>query len=218
MDLLFPLAPLSAKNKNEFEDIQWKAWGVAAMLNPNSKKFGFNINSTYQNEIYGEHDNSDQDEAGDLTWDNFVKAFPEYIPFLNKHHFYHGCTMISRAVEGPHRHGFGELTYTYPLQGCEKITVQMVKPVNEEDAGKWWLNNNEQYDIIATHKCVNGNPFMIAANNFHKTSEPPDFINGHTIFTVWHSIISNKPEHYPHIIRMMNYLQFPLIEDDLKCF
>lgn len=203
---------MSTKNRNEFEDVQWRAWETAAKLNPNSLKFGFNINSTYQNEVYPEHDDSPKEEweAGDLTWENFIKEFPQYVQFLDNHHFYHGCTMISRAVEGPHRHGFGELTFTYPLRGCSDLVVSMVTPTIDTDKDKWWLNNNEPFATDLTHVCKDGHPFMLKANHFHKTEEAPKFINGHTILTVWHSILSNKPEHYPHIVRMMNLLEFPI--------
>lgn len=208
-NLIFPIT-LSNSNRNLFEDIQWKAWETAIKLNPNAKKCGFNINSTYQCEIYPEHDNSPKEEweSGDLTWDNFIRDFPEYTAFLDKHHFYHGCTMISRAVEGAHRHGNGELTFTYPLQSCNNLQVFMVTPTNEEDKQKSWLNHGEQTKIDLVHRCKDGHPFMLKANHFHKTSEPPIFKNGDTIITVWHSILSNDSMHYSSIVRMMNLLQY----------
>lgn len=209
MSLILPINKLSLPNKALFEDIQWKAWNTAIKLNPNAARFGFNINSTYQNEIYSEHDEIENTQTSDLTWNNFIEEFPDYIKFVEHYKFYKGCTMISRAVEGPHRHGFGELTFTYPLTGCDGIKVQMVKPIDSSDESKWWLNNGEKYQVIEQHICKDGFPFMLAANHFHKTDEAPIFKNGNTIFTVWHCIISNEPNHYGSIHRYYNLLEFP---------
>ena len=209
MSLILPINKLSLPNKALFEDIQWKAWNTAIKLNPNAARFGFNINSTYQNEIYSEHDEIANTQTSDLTWNNFIEEFPDYIKFVEHYKFYKGCTMISRAVEGPHRHGFGELTFTYPLTGCDGIKVQMVKPIDSNDESKWWLNSGEKYQVIEQHICRDGYPFMLAANHFHKTDEAPNFKNGNTIFTVWHCIISNDSNHYGSIHRYYNLLEFP---------
>lgn len=209
MSLIYPINTLSIPNRIRFENIQWRAWNTAIKLNPNAAKFGFNINSTYQNEVYSEHDDIPNEEPGDLTWNNFIEEFPEYLKFLNDNFFYHGCTMLSRAVEGPHRHGNGELTFTYPLAGCDGLKVQMVTPKDKTDEDKWWLNNGEQFDVVEEYVCKNGYPFMIPANHFHKTDEAPIFQNGKTIISVWHSIMSNNPEHYGSIHRYYNLLEFP---------
>lgn len=183
----------SEYNKKEFEQVQHKAWEVAKKLNPKSIKFGFNINSTYQCEIYPEHDYSPKEDwdSGNLTWDNFIKEFPEYIDFCEKHNFYKGCTMIARPIYCAHRHGFGEHTLTYPLSSCDNVKVLCLTPIeiqrlNDQDIH--WLKNNEEYNIDYEYQCVTGQPFILKADHFHKTSDKPEFIDGETIFTVWHEL------------------------------
>jgi hypothetical protein len=209
MNLIRPINTLSAANREKFEDIQWKAWNTAVKLNPLAAKFGFNINSSYQNEVYSEDEEQPNIAPGNLTWSNFIEEFPDYVKFLDEYHFYHGCTMLSRAVAGPHRHGSGQLTFTYPLAGCNGLKVQMVMPKNIADEEKWWLNNGEEYLVLEEFVCRDGYPFMLPANRFHKTDEAPIFQNGKTIITVWHSMMSNNPDHYGSIQRYYNLLEFP---------
>lgn len=179
--------------KREFEDVQWKAWEVAGKLNPKSQIRGFNINSSYQCEIYPESDHSPLEEwnPGDLLWDNFIDLFPEYVLFCEKYNFYKGCTMISRPIYCAHRHGSGEHTVTYPLRACDEVDVLMLTPNNIEwfdQNNKHWLKNNETYNIDHTYRCKTGQPFIIKADHFHKTTDYPGFVDGSTIFTVWHEL------------------------------
>lgn len=182
----------SDHNKKEFEHIQHKAWAVAKRLNSKADKFGFNINSTYQCEIYPEYDYSPKEEwnSEDLTWDNFIKEFPEYIDFCDKFNLYHGCTMVSRPFDYAHRHGNGEHTVTYPLQYCDGVRVEMLTPhcidqLNQTDIH--WLTQQQSYDVDLVYTCSTGKPFLLKANHFHRTP-PEHFKTGKTIFTIWHSL------------------------------
>lgn len=181
----------SSKLKNEFIDIQWKAREIATKLNPNSI-FGFNINSTYQNEIYPEKDSliKSEWESYDLNWKNFISLFPEYETFCIKYNFYHGCTMISRPIDWAHRHGNGQYTITFPLSYCDDINVLLITPKNINQLNienKHWLTDNQPYIVDCEYKCKTNIPFMLKANHFHKT-EKINFINGKSIFTVWHEL------------------------------
>lgn len=184
---------MSPAIKQEFEDIQWKSWEVAGKLNPKSQQHGFNINSSYQCEIYPESDYSPLEDwaPGDLVWDNFIQLFPEYISFCEKYNFYKGCTMIARPIYCAHRHGFGEHTVTYPLHACDDVKVICLTPLEIErlnDQDIHWLKNNEEYNIDYEYRCITGQPFILKADHFHKTSDIPEFVDGKTIFTVWHEL------------------------------
>lgn len=188
MRLVFSLN-FSESLKKEFQDIQWKAREVAYKLNPNSE-FGFNINSTYQNEIYPEKDTTDKSKwnSYDLNWSNFISLFPEYKKFCEKYNFYLGCTMISRPIEWAHRHGNGQYTLTYPLLHCDGINVCLLTPKNIDEINEkniHWLTNGEDYAVDYTYRCITDTPFMLKANHFHKTYDK-HFLNGKTIFSVWH--------------------------------
>lgn len=194
-------------NKEEFERIQRKAWAVARNLNLNSARFGFNINSTYQCEVYPEYDYSPKEEwnSGDLTWDNFINEFPEYIDFCEKHNFYKGCTMVSRPFDYAHRHGNGEHTVTYPLQHCDGVQVEMLTPyaideLNEKDIH--WLTHNESYNVDLVYTCATSKPFLLKANHFHRTP-PKNFKTGQTIFTIWHHLSTFTEE---DVISLINKL------------
>lgn len=194
---------------NEFQDIQSKSWEIAGKLNPMSHRYGFNINSTYQSEIYPEFDDSPQEEwySADLTWTNFVSLFPEYIEFCNKYNLYQGCTMIARPIYFPHRHGQGEHTITYPWRACDDIVVEMITPHDIENINLNkidWLKNNETYNVDVSYKCVTGRPFLLKANNFHKTTTDDSFIRGRTIFTVWHELDTFT---YEDVINLQNKLK-----------
>lgn len=184
---------MSPAIKQEFEDIQWKSWEVAGKLNPKAQKYGFNINSSYQCEIYPESDYSPLEDwaPGDLLWNNFIELFPEYISFCEKYNFYKGCTMISRPIYCAHRHGFGEHTVTYPLHSCDDVKVICLTPLEIErlnDQDIHWLKNNEEYNVDYEYKCVTRQPFILKADHFHKTTGKPGFVDGKTIFTVWHEL------------------------------
>lgn len=199
----------SEYNKKEFEQIQHKAWEVAKKLNPNSIKFGFNINSTYQCEIYPEHDYSPKEDwaCGDLTWDNFIELFPEYIIFCEKYNFYKGCTMISRPIYCAHRHGFGEHTVTYPLSEANGVKVFFLTPYNIEELNKkdiHWLKNNEEFQIDHVYTCKTKVPFILKADHFHKTSQGPEFIEGKTIFSVWHELSTFNHDDVQTLIKKLS--------------
>ena len=177
----------------EFERIQWKAWDIAHKLNPMSTRYGFNVNSTHPSVIYPSHDLQPDDEwnSGELTWGNFTSCFPEYITFLDKYNFYHGITMVARPLYCAHKHGNGEHTITYPLRGCNDVSVLMVTPVDQDhviENGIDWLRNNEKTTLDMEYKCKTGRPFIVPANHFHKTTGHPGFVDGYTIFTVWHEL------------------------------
>jgi hypothetical protein len=183
----------SPEKKEEFEFIQAKAWSIAIQLNPKAKNFGFNINSTYQCEIYPENDFSPKEDwnSDELTWNNFISLFPEYVTFCEKYNFYKGCTIIGRPIYCAHRHGFGEHTITYPFSHCDNVKVTFLTPVNIDqinEQGIHWLKNNEKYNIDYVYSCKTKQPFILKADHFHKTSDKPEFIDGKTLFTVWHEL------------------------------
>jgi hypothetical protein len=201
-------ATFSDRNKKEFEHIQYRAWETAIKLNPKASKFGFNINSTYQCELYPEYDYSPKEEwdPGNLTWDNFIKELPEYEDFCYKFNLYQGCTMVSRPFDYAHRHGNGEHTITYPLQHCDGVQVEMVTPHNLAELNKnniHCLEKNEPYDIDLVYTCSTGKPFILKANHFHRTP-PETFKTGQTIFTIWHELFTFTPKDVSSLIRKLS--------------
>lgn len=181
------------KHHDEFIEIQYKCLEIAKLLNPEAIKFGFNINSTYQCEIYVEDDGKkDTAPAGDLNWKNFIDLFPEYVTFCKKYNFYLGCTIISNYINYPHRHGQGEHTLTYPLAHCDDIQVIMLTPKNIDELNLkniHCISQNDEYDIDFIYETKTDIPFMLKADHFHTTSKK-NFLPGMTMFTVWHHLNS----------------------------
>lgn len=198
---------MSTEKLEEFKFIQDKSWSVATKLNPKASMYGFNINSSYQCEIYPEYDNSPSDEwqPGDLTWNNFIELFPEYIDFCRKYNFYQGCTMIGRPIYFPHRHGTGEYTVTYPYQNCDGVVVHMITPKDIEYLNKnniHCLKNNEAFDIDYEYTCATNKPFLLKANHFHTSTL--GYIPKKTIFSVWHEVDTFTENDVFNLIERLN--------------
>ena len=179
--------------KLEFEDIQWKVWDCAKKIDPKSTDYGFNLNSSFQSELYT-IDGTTADS--DLSWDTLISECPEYVTFCKKYNFYLGATMISRPILKCHRHGSGEYTITYPLRGADGLKINMVTPVNIAQLdyeNRHEVKDGEHAVVDETYFSKTSVPFMLKANHFHCTEGYPKFINGHTIFTVWHLMHSQNP-------------------------
>lgn len=179
---------LSETNKIVFINTQIKALEVARSIDPKSCRFGFNLNSSYQSEIYTLNGTS---SSKTLSWESFINAFPEYLDFCEKFGFYKGITIIGRPIKLAHRHGTGERTLTFPLCGTTGLRVFLVSPSQIIDTNKHELLEYDAFTIDQEYTCKDWQAFSLPGNHFHFT-ETENFMPGKTLFTVWHEAVKSE--------------------------